>query len=204
MADLTVVTIPPVVLGGAPTVPVSGGGAGGNVGDLVYFDSTGRVNQANAAAVATAKAAGLIVAAAGSKAPTGWSLGDQLQMLRVGAVKGFAGLVPGNPYWVSATTAGRFTDTAPAGASSLVWPAGWALATDTMFIAPPNPVTVGAALTTLVDSTGGAASTTFAAITAGGAYAQADMVAAKNALSQVVVSINAIYAALRQLGAISQ
>ena len=42
----------------------------------------------------------------------------------------------------------------------------------------------------LTDSTGGAASTTFAAIAAGGAYAQADIVAIKNALSQIVLSLN--------------
>ena len=45
-------------------------------------------------------------------------------------------------------------------------------------------------LTTLVDSTGGTASTTFAAITAGATYAQADMVAVKNALSETVVALN--------------
>jgi len=42
--------------------------------------------------------------------------------------------------------------------------------------------------TALVDSTGGTPSTTFAAITAGASYAQADMVAAKNALSEVVTT----------------
>lgn len=48
----------------------------------------------------------------------------------------------------------------------------------------------------LVDSTGGTAALTFAAITAGSSYAQADMVAAKNALSQLVLSFNALRSAL--------
>jgi len=43
---------------------------------------------------------------------------------------------------------------------------------------------------TITDSTGGTASTTFAAITAGATYAQADMVAVKNALSQIALSLN--------------
>jgi hypothetical protein len=44
---------------------------------------------------------------------------------------------------------------------------------------------------TITDSTGGTASTTFAAIAAGGAYAQADIVAIKNALSQIALTLNA-------------
>lgn len=42
----------------------------------------------------------------------------------------------------------------------------------------------------ITDSTGGAASLTFAAIAAGGAYAQADLVAIKNALAQIALSLN--------------
>jgi hypothetical protein len=43
----------------------------------------------------------------------------------------------------------------------------------------------------IVDNTGGAASTTFAAITAGASYAQADMVAVKNALAEIAKILNA-------------
>ena len=46
----------------------------------------------------------------------------------------------------------------------------------------------------ITDSTGGTASTTFAAITAGSSYAQADMVAVKNALSEVAAVINGLAA----------
>lgn len=48
---------------------------------------------------------------------------------------------------------------------------------------------------TYTDSTGGTASTTFAAIAAGAAYAQADMVAVKNALAQIAKDYNALAAA---------
>jgi len=52
----------------------------------------------------------------------------------------------------------------------------------------------------LTDSTGGTPSTTFAAIAAGTTYLQADIVAAKNALSQTAASLNAIIAALKGAG----
>jgi hypothetical protein len=52
---------------------------------------------------------------------------------------------------------------------------------------------------TLTDSTGGTANTTFAAITAGSSYAQADMVAVKNALAQVVLDEAATSAALASI-----
>ena len=43
---------------------------------------------------------------------------------------------------------------------------------------------------TVTDSSGGAASLTFAAITAGGAYAQADLVALKNAVASIAAQLN--------------
>ncbi|MDE2144972.1 MAG: hypothetical protein KGJ01_03345 [Patescibacteria group bacterium] len=54
----------------------------------------------------------------------------------------------------------------------------------------------------ITDSTGGTASTTFAAITAGATYAQGDMVAAKNALAQIALSLNEIRTSLVNLGLI--
>ena len=52
----------------------------------------------------------------------------------------------------------------------------------------------------ITDNTGGAASTTFAAIAAGASYTQADMVAVKNALAQIVVSLNALRTAMKNAG----
>lgn len=42
----------------------------------------------------------------------------------------------------------------------------------------------------ITDSTGGTPSTTAAAITAGGSYAQADMVAVKNAIASILAQLN--------------
>jgi hypothetical protein len=51
-----------------------------------------------------------------------------------------------------------------------------------------------------VDNTGGTPSLTFAAITAGASYAQADMVAVKNALSEIAAWLNGLRTAIRALG----
>lgn len=48
----------------------------------------------------------------------------------------------------------------------------------------------------LTDNTGGVVSNTLAAITAGAAYAQADMVAVKNALASLSAKVDAIRAAM--------
>lgn len=52
----------------------------------------------------------------------------------------------------------------------------------------------------ITDSTGGTKSTTFAAIAAGSSYAQADIVAIKNAIAQIAFDLNALRTALRNLG----
>lgn len=54
----------------------------------------------------------------------------------------------------------------------------------------------------ITDSTGGTASTTFAAIAAGATYAQGDMVAAKNALAQIALTLNEFRTSLVNLGLI--
>lgn len=55
------------------------------------------------------------------------------------------------------------------------------------FDATSAPVLLGA---TITDSTGGTPSTTFAAIAAGASYAQADIIAIKNALAEIALVIN--------------
>ena len=52
----------------------------------------------------------------------------------------------------------------------------------------------------ITDDTGGTPSTTFAAITAGAGYAQADMVAVKNALSSIAAQFNALLLVIQNLG----
>lgn len=56
--------------------------------------------------------------------------------------------------------------------------------------ATPTTQRANANQAAITDSTGGTAATTFAAIAAGAAYAQADMVAVKNALAQIALSLN--------------
>jgi hypothetical protein len=52
----------------------------------------------------------------------------------------------------------------------------------------------------ITDNTGGTASGTFAAITAGATYAQADLVAVKNALAEIAAQLNALRTALINAG----
>lgn len=56
---------------------------------------------------------------------------------------------------------------------------------------PLDVLVGGPTLPPITDSTGGTAATTFAAITAGASYAQADMVAVKNALAEIALILNA-------------
>lgn len=52
----------------------------------------------------------------------------------------------------------------------------------------------------LTDSTGGTVGSPLAAITAGASYAQADMVAVKNAIATLNAQINSVYAVLKDFG----
>ena len=63
-----------------------------------------------------------------------------------------------------------------------------------------NAGTQASAITALTDSTGGTASGTLAAIAAGASYAQADLVAIKNALASIAAQNAAIITALRGVG----
>lgn len=54
-----------------------------------------------------------------------------------------------------------------------------------------------AQITKITDSSGGTASATVAAIAAGASYAQADMVAAKNAIASLTAKVNALLDAVK-------
>lgn len=58
--------------------------------------------------------------------------------------------------------------------------------------APITDKTDGSELTPFTDNSGGTVSSTIAAIAAGASYAQADMVAVKNALASIVAQLNKI------------
>lgn len=81
----------------------------------------------------------------------------------------------------------------PVAATSVI-PNGTVGAAYTQTYATADRTIVALTAAAITDSTGGAAATTFAAIAAGAVYAQADLVAIKNALAQVALNLNALNA----------
>lgn len=75
-------------------------------------------------------------------------------------------------------------------------PVGIALAT----AGAAGAVKKAAATPALTDNSGGTVSSTLAAITAGSTYAQADMVAAKNAIASLNAQINSLVSHLQAAG----
>lgn len=141
MADITLTARSVRPLPGAIVRDFIAGGSG-NVGDGMYVDSTGKVQQAKADAAATAKAIGIVVSV-GSIGATAFVSGDAVSVLVFGGANGFSGLtVPGKIY-VSAVTAGKLADASPATTlvNSVPWLMGIAIASDTIFFEPmaPNP-----------------------------------------------------------------
>ena len=65
---------------------------------------------------------------------------------------------------------------------------------------PPTWSIASASKVAITDSTGGSVSNTAASITAGASYAQADMVAVKNALASILDRLNDVRAAVAQFG----
>lgn len=85
--------------------------------------------------------------------------------------------------------------------STVTWPAGASLRAQY-----PKPTlgaitgSKGAAITPLTDSTGGTPGTTLAAVTAGGSYAQADIVALKNAVASLAATQATMIAEMKTAG----
>ncbi|MCG3177540.1 MAG: hypothetical protein MOGMAGMI_02514 [Candidatus Omnitrophica bacterium] len=127
MADLTITakSVRPL-----PNALVRDFIAGGtvNVGDLVYVDSNGKVQQANASAAGTAVAIGIAVAV-GSLGATAAASGDVVSVVLVGAVNGFSSLTPGVKVYVS-NTAGKCADAAGTVSKQI----GLTIATDTILL----------------------------------------------------------------------
>lgn len=71
---------------------------------------------------------------------------------------------------------------------------------DASKLAQAQNLAKAADVVSLTDSTGGTASSTLAAIAAGTAYAQADLVAVKNAIASLAANQNAILSALKAAG----
>jgi len=80
-------------------------GGSGNVGDAVYIDSNGKVQQANASAAGTAIAIGIVVSA-GSLGALTFASGDAVSVVLLGVVGGFSSLTPGSLVYLSDTAGG--------------------------------------------------------------------------------------------------
>ncbi|GIV51028.1 MAG: hypothetical protein KatS3mg038_1549 [Candidatus Kapaibacterium sp.] len=102
------------------------------VGQAVYIDSTGRAAPAAANAAGTSRAIGVVVSA-----PEGRTTADAGEMVDVamhGPVTGFLNMTPGSLVYAS-TTAGALDDASPA-AGNFRWIIGYAVSTQTVFVAP--------------------------------------------------------------------
>jgi hypothetical protein len=111
--------------------------AGGtaNMGDAVYIDSNGKVQQARANAAATSDAVGILAAIAVPGA-TAAATDDGVTVVPFGPVGGYSGLTPGAIYYVSDTTAGDITATAPSGAGKWAKSIGYAESASVLFVDP--------------------------------------------------------------------
>ena len=85
-------------------------GGSGNVGDAVYIDTTGKVQQGNAGAAGTAIARGIVVGAGGAGVLT-FAAGDTVSVVLLGGVVGFSGAAKGVTVFLS-NTAGKIADAA--------------------------------------------------------------------------------------------
>lgn len=167
-----------------------------NEGDLIALNSDGKGILADAATdakiakgVASKTVTAADVTAAGNRA--------RVQLYKRCVVDGFSSLAEedGRRYLKASTTAGS-TDTAtrPVAAGNVVQLVGSAIAADKVFydIREPAAITVGTAIASLTDSSGGSANDTVQDI--GAAFSEAEIA---NNFADVTAKINAILAALR-------
>lgn len=120
-------------LEGAITRPFLAGGSV-DMGDVVYVDSNGKVQVADANAAATSAGFGIVVAGS-DKAESAFELNDAVTVCVFGPVGGFAGLTPGALEYLS-ETAGEVTETAPTGAGTWTKVLGRALSATVLFVNP--------------------------------------------------------------------
>lgn len=107
------------------------------IGNAVYVASDDDIEATDANAAATVRAAGLLVALAGSDpSDTVGASGDRGTVCLFGLVycAGW-GLTPGAIYYIS-ETAGAITATAPSGAGTWTFAIGYAVDADTLFVQP--------------------------------------------------------------------
>lgn len=110
-------------------------GGSGSMGDAVYIDSNSAVQQAKADAAATSTAEGIVVAVS-VPGNTAFVTNDGITVVVFGPVGGFSSLTPGAVYYVSDTTAGAITATAPTGAGKWAKSIGYAESDTILFVSP--------------------------------------------------------------------
>ena len=104
-------------------------------GDVVAIDSSGEATKANAGAAATANVVGIAIEAAGS--------GASVRVAQAGSMGGLSGLSAGDKLYASAASAGALVSTPPSAAGDVVFLVGYAIATDTIAIAPQYMMEIG-------------------------------------------------------------
>lgn len=104
------------------------------VGQLVYLNSSGKVDKADAnLSLEASRAIGIVVAGANTYDETTIAAGSRCSVCVFGPVYGFASLTPGTYGWVG-TTAGEIVDAAPT--TAYVYVVGQAVDADTFFVQP--------------------------------------------------------------------
>jgi len=106
-----------------------------DVGEIVYLKSDGKYWLADAAALVSAQARGVVVGIGAYGAVT--SVAEQVvDVCFYGPVNGWTSLTPGQDLFASAT-AGAIADAAPAGSSGdYLWCIGFAFSADGIFVSP--------------------------------------------------------------------
>jgi len=164
MADIALTASLIRPLGGAV---IRRGTAGGTLtpGQAVYLDGANGWKAADASAVATAKARGIVLSdGAGS---VSFASGQTVDICVFGPVTGFAAMTPGAPVYLS-ETAGAVATAEPSTALSAAWVMGYAESAVTLFVNIDHAQVV-AAIAALTDNSGGAANDTITAVTAAAA-----------------------------------
>jgi hypothetical protein len=108
-------------------------GAALNVGDAVYIDTNGKVQQAVANGTQAVVQARGIVVAVGIFGATAANTDDMVDIVVDGPVTGFSGMTPGGAVYVG-TTAGKLDQTAPATTGQYKYVAGYAEDDTTIFV----------------------------------------------------------------------
>lgn len=108
-------------------------------GDLVYLDGNNGWKLADADALASAQARGMVVS--DGNGSTSFAIGATVDIVMEGAVEGFSGMTPGGNGYVS-TTAGAFDQTAPASAGDYPFAAGFAESATVFYVRPQSTLPV--------------------------------------------------------------